>query len=72
MKHGFLLLILALFMTSCATLINKQEYPLEIRSNAMDSKVQLNDSIYELPGKLILSYRYPIIINKNVLQSDME
>ena len=41
-------------MTSCATLINKQEYPLEIISNAKDSKIQLKDSTYELPTKILI------------------
>jgi len=39
-------------MTSCATLINKQEYALEIRTNVINSKVQLNDTTYKLPATI--------------------
>lgn len=51
MKNSYLLIVI-LFMTSCATLINKQEYPLEIRTNINNSKVQLNDTTYDLPATI--------------------
>lgn len=51
-KYQYLLLIIIVFsFTSCATIFTKKTYQLEIKSYS-NTKVKVNDSIYNLPAKV--------------------
>lgn len=52
MKHKYLLIILLTTLTSCATIMTRRDYYVNIYSNANNSKVQILDSTYNLPAKI--------------------
>ena len=48
----YLLIFIAICLTSCATLINRRTYDLRVISKASNAQVQINDSIYKLPARV--------------------
>lgn len=52
MRAFLLLLIIPIMMCSCATLIHKKEYSLNFSASVENSKIQLNDSLIDLPAKI--------------------
>lgn len=54
MKHLFLFLAMAFQLSSCATLTNSHFYDAHISSNNPSAKVQIYDSIYNLPAVVTL------------------
>ena len=46
----FLMLIIS--FTSCATLVLKKDYEVQISSNISEAKAEIQDSIYDLPAEI--------------------
>ncbi|KUJ60290.1 hypothetical protein AR687_18480 [Flavobacteriaceae bacterium CRH] len=55
MKRTLLLLII-LTLGSCTTIFNKKNHTLSITTNAANAKVKVNDSLYQLPAKVIVKH----------------
>lgn len=52
MMHRLLLVLLSLILTSCATVITRRYYNMEINTNYQNAKVLVCDSLYNLPADL--------------------
>ena len=52
MKQRIILLIVSIYLSSCATIINIGSYNLKLNSSAPNAQVQMNDSTFGLPLKL--------------------
>jgi hypothetical protein len=48
----YILIFISIFLTSCATLINRKTYDLRLISKEPNLQVQIKDSIYKLPAKV--------------------
>lgn len=49
LQHNIIFFIILIFLSSCASIINKKEQILSIYSNEDSTKVQVNNNIYDLP-----------------------
>ena len=52
MTQKIILQIISIYLSSCATIINRGSYNLKVTSNAPNAQVQINDSTFRLPLKL--------------------
>lgn len=49
MRQTLYILTVSILLTSCATLITRKSYKMNIKTNAKNAKVEILDSIYQLP-----------------------
>ncbi|PRP67144.1 hypothetical protein [Nonlabens agnitus] len=52
MKNIWLIISACLFLTSCATILKKEDYDLRVTSNVRNAKVKVYDSLYDLPNNI--------------------
>ncbi len=52
LKTGFYTLLLVLFLPSCATVLLKKDYSVNISSDLPGSKVAVSDTVYDLPARI--------------------
>lgn len=65
-----LVAIFLLYLTSCATIINKRTYPLRINTNAQNATAKVYDSVYKLPADVQVtrsSKKLPVILNYDTI-----
>ncbi len=52
MKKILLAILACIFLSSCATILKKKKYDLNVTSNLLNAKVKVYDSLYQLPNKI--------------------